>query len=275
MRTLPVYPSKTILIVGASLVTVLLLLAGTSLVIRLTGGGGESTERATGQRSTPVTTPPAPSASLAGGPAASSVAAEGLAAAIAQIGAAPAVRPAVSAHCPAITGEVKQQPNLYAKAFVTELFTTNFRATRRADLLHWAQYESAPYRENGIPTAVGAKMLLVSLADPAGNDVAVPPILPAGPWLSLAAQHGYTTVSNVKTSANPDWQTKIANGHEPVDPQGTWIDVSALVTQHTLVSGHPVIAVSSVSLTLILATSVRGSGYAAASVLYYVTRSER
>jgi hypothetical protein len=281
MRPLPVYPSKTMLIVGAVLVTVLLLIAGTNLVIRLTGGGsgdeggGGSTGLARGQRSTPTSTPRAPSAPLAGGPAASSVAAEGLAAAIAQIGAAPAVRPAVSARYPAITGDVKQQPDLYAKAFVTELFTTNFHTTRRVDLLHWAQYESAPYRENGIPAAVGAKMLLVGLSDAAGDDVAVPPILPAGPWLSLGAQHGYSTVSNVKTSVNPDWQSKIASGHEPVDPQGTWIDVSAMVTLHTMVSGHPVTSVSSVSLTLILATSVRGFGYAAASVLYYVTRSER
>jgi hypothetical protein len=267
MRTLWHYHRPAMVTTGL-LVAVLTLLCGSAFVIRTSAGGPAPVNNASHAIDLPNVSPAVPSGSSSGS------ATGGLASAVAQIAAAPAIAPAVSGHYPAISSEQVQQPDLYAKAFARELFTINYHNTTRAELLRWAQYESTPYQENAIPAAVRAKMLVFSLADPAGDDVAIPPVLPEGPWLSLAAQRGYTTVSDVKASVDPRWKSKIAAGYEPADPQTTWIDVSALITLHTMVAGHPGTSMSSMSMTVMLGTRLRGPGYAATGVLYYVTRTE-
>jgi len=257
---------KAVLVAGGLLTALLTLLVGSALVIHASSHGSSRDHPVAATATTAL--PPAVAD-------ASPQAAAGLQNALAQVAAAKPVKPAVCAHYPAIPAGATSQPLLFAKAFTRELFSVDYRATARAELLQWAQYESAPYRENGVPVEVGAKMLLVALTDPAGDDVSVPPILPEGPWLSLSAQAGRASVTKVTASEDPDWQAKIAAGYEPTDPRATWVDISALVTLHTKVSGRAVTSVSSVSMTVMLGTSPRGDGYGATGALYYTSRAER
>ena len=61
------------------------------------------------------------------------------------------VQAATSPRHPAVSAEARQQPDLYAAAFVRELLTQNYR-TSRDQLLAWVQSESAQSTE---PLVVG------------------------------------------------------------------------------------------------------------------------
>jgi hypothetical protein len=266
MRTLWRYNRRPVLF-AAAMLAVLLLLAGTALFIRLSGGHSSSQRASAGNAA-----PAAPAGAL---PTASSTsaAAAGLAASIASLQAVAPVTGKLSAHYPAITGDATAQPNLLATAFITQLFTTDYHDTARNQLLQWAQYVSAAFRDYGVPAGAGSKLLVASLSDPAlvgGGPVPVPD---PGQWLALGAKSGDTTVTDVTASVDPDWEATLAAGHTSIDPLQTELDVSATLTLHTMESGQPVSSVSDISLLLIEGTAIYGSGYAPLAVTDYVTRT--
>ncbi len=77
------------------------------------------------------------------------------------------------------------QPDVFAQAFVTELFTRDYRRSTRAELLSWAQYESAPLIAKQYPKADWSKFLIDALTDLSGENRTDTPIPADGPWLAL------------------------------------------------------------------------------------------
>jgi hypothetical protein len=192
---------------------------------------------------------------------------------VASVTAITPVVPGTSATYPAIADALRVQPDLYARAFATQLFTQSYATTSRGELMSWAQYESTPVIQPGLDPAGRAKLPVISLTDLAWEPgVLSTPIPPAGPWVSLAAQHGYSTVTDVRVTADPAWEKVIAGGFVPADPMLTVRIVSAIVTVHTTVAGPPVQTRAAVSLKLQLGTSTRGDGYGFVAAGSYVVK---
>ena len=260
-------------IVGGGVAALVLVLVIAAVVIAAAGGRGGSTADApptanpTGGSPAPTstTTPPTPATSGNALPAASDVA---------SVAAVPPVIAAVSANYPAIPAELRSQPDLYAKAFVTELFTQKYATTSRGELMSWAQYESTPVLQPGLDDAGRAKLPVISLTDLGWEPSAqTTPIPPEGPWLSLASQSGNSTVSDVQVTGDPDWEKAIAGGYKPLDPMLTVRLVSATLTVHTMVSGALVDTKAAISIKIQLGTSTRGDGYAFVASGSYVVKA--
>lgn len=178
------------------------------------------------------------------------------------------VTPGVSANYPAITGDSTTGRYDYAKAFITELFTQDYRKPRAA-LLAWAQYESVPIVTNGLPPADEAKGLVDSLTDLTWDNAPTAPVPPAGEWLSLQTQSGYQTVSDVTVTADSLWQQEIAAGHATKDKKMVVLDASLTVTLHAKTGGQATTLSSSVTCKVMLGTSTHGQGYGAMYVGTY------
>jgi hypothetical protein len=190
----------------------------------------------------------------------------------------PAITPAASAPYPAIPAATRRDPTSYVRAFAVELFTRDYRASTRAQLLAWAQYEDAPLHSSDYPEPDWTKVLADSLTDLTWDEATATPVPADGPWLALRSEQARDTVIDVRISLDPHWEQRIANGYQPPDPLATERDVSLTVTRHTTVGGrHTTVGGKrtvtrfAVSLDLQLGTSVRGGGYGVAATNNYVT----
>lgn len=148
-----------------------------------------------------------------------------------------------------IQGEAAQQPDLYAAEFVRRLLTQDY-GTDRESLVRWVDAESATTREplvvGLIPAELRDRYAVFSVTDA----VDVPaPIPTATEWETLAAQHGYTSVTIERVEEPLAWTNAVSSGRI-TDPGITGRDVSATVVRHLTIDGHERTTKFSVALSL-------------------------
>lgn len=167
-----------------------------------------------------------------------------------------------------ITGDVTQQPDLYAAEFVRRLLTQDFRRPR-AEHLSWVQAESAQTSEplvvGLVPRELRGRLAVYSVTEAAGQAPAIPG---AKEWVALGVQHAYTSVHIERVEEPMAWSTAVSSGRIS-DPGITGREVSATVTLHYLKEGRPASATSSVAMTLNLeGPPTRGSWGFVTAVTY-------
>jgi hypothetical protein len=148
-----------------------------------------------------------------------------------------------------ITGEVAQQPDLYAAEFVRRLLTQDYRASRD-EHLSWVQAEAAQTSEplvvGLVPKELRGRLAVFSVTDAAGQSAPVPS---PTEWAALRVQDAYTTVRVQGVDEPLAWSTAVSSGRIS-DPGVTGREVTAAVTLHFHKQGRPVTATSSVAMTL-------------------------
>jgi hypothetical protein len=154
-----------------------------------------------------------------------------------------------STQYPGISDVDRSQPDLFARAFFTELFTRDYAGSFRGNLLSWVQANTG-IDQAKVSTLLPADLLMrTSTASLTARFPVVPD--PAG-WQSLAAFHGTSTVvpASVRVSTPPDVQQHILDGSAPAG----WTEklMTGTVTTRTVVNGHPVAHAASVALRLVL-----------------------
>lgn len=257
---------RPILLLGCMAGGLLLIIALTAVVLRLAGGSSvrphATAPNATGadRSSGPELTGPAP-------PVVSSSAAD-----VSYWDALPSVIPAVCATYPAVNTDLTSDPTTYAQAFVTTLFTRDYRRSTRDQLIAWVQWEDAPLRSTDYPAADWSKVLIDSLTDLTWDQSTDTPIPADGPWLALAAEGGWQSVSDIAVSVDPTWEQYLNGGGQPPDPMAAGLAVTATITLHTALSGRARTATFAVSLEVQLGSSPRHSGYAMAVTNNYVLK---
>jgi hypothetical protein len=261
-------PRRLALAVGGfvALLVVALIVA---VVLHVSGGSNataaaDRTPGPTGQTSgsTPTVGQSATSVEPSGSPATD----------VTQWNAMPTIAPATSSNYPAIPAAGSANPDSYAKAFATELFTRDYRTATRAQLIAWAQYEDSPLHSPNYPQADWSKVLVDSLTDLTWDDASDTPIPAGGPWLALRSESARDTVRDVRVELDPQWEQQIAAGYQPPDELATARDVSLTVTRHVVVAGRPSVSRFAVSLALQLGTAARGDGYGVAATNNYVAK---
>ncbi|GAA2501616.1 hypothetical protein [Terrabacter carboxydivorans] len=150
---------------------------------------------------------------------------------------------------PRITGDVTQQPDLYAAEFVRRLLTQDYRASRDAHVA-WVQGESAQTTEplvvGLVPKELRGRLAVFSVTESGGQGVPIPT---ANEWAALRVQNAYTTVRVQRVDEPLAWSTAVSSGRIS-DPGVTGREVAASVTLHYEKQGRPVTATSSVAITL-------------------------
>jgi hypothetical protein len=261
-------PGRRLALGAGALVAVLtLLVLGSAAVIHMSERGNPaSASQPSG--SSPVA---AASAAAPGGltetlsPAQSA----GVASDIALLTATPAVTPATSARYPAISGVATSQPDLYARAFASQLLTHDYR-TPRKELLAWVQYESAQCAEPRVvglvPSDLRSKLAVYSVTMAA--DGSAVPIPSQRDWDQWAARHAYTTVTIQKVTEPLKWSEAVSSG-QLTDPGATAREVDAEVVTHWTERGKPRRATHSVALNMSLEGPPSHDGYGfVTSVIY-------
>lgn len=257
-------PRRSIIAVGA-LAGLVVLAVIAAIAVRLTGGTSAPAAQA------PATVSPVSAATSGVGTASPSPTAMPAASDVAQWNARPAVTPAVSSTYPAIPTSASRDATSFAQAFGTELFTCDFRTATRAELLAWAQYESAPLRAPNYPKQDWTKVLVDSLTDLSWDVADDTPVPAQGTWLALRSERAVQRVSDVKVSLDPQWEQWIGSGHQPPDALATERDVSLTLTRTTEAAGRTTVTKYSISLDLQLGTSQRGD-YGVAVTNNYVVK---
>jgi hypothetical protein len=180
---------------------------------------------------------------------------------IARLAATPDVSPATSSEYPAIPAGDRAQPDLYARAFVTELLTQDYR-TNRIDLLAWAQSESAQCSEplvvGLVPADLRHKLGLWSLTD--ATDGSETPIPSAAEWKAWGDRSAHSTVTILRVTEPAKWAEAVSAGRLS-DPGVTARDVDAEVTIQWIDHGRWKSSRRSVSLSLTLEGPPSLSGY--------------
>lgn len=148
-----------------------------------------------------------------------------------------------------ITGNVTQQPDLYAAEFVRRLLTQDYRASRDEHVA-WVQGESAQTTEplvvGLVPKELRSRLAVFSVTDSAAQAAPIPT---ANQWAALGVQNAYTTVRVQRVEEPMAWSTAVSSGRIS-DPGVTGREVSAAVTLHYEKQGRPVTTTSSVAMTL-------------------------
>lgn len=278
MSTLWRYHRKALLIAAIPTVVLLALLGVIAVVLHMSTGGKSKGTADSSPAVLTTSTPSIAAVATSSDTSSSSPTAESTTSGspspaepsdMASWNAIPAVTPGFSTDYPAIVGSATKRPYDFAEAFVTELFSQNYRKPR-SELLSWAQYESVPIVTDGLPPADEAKGLADSLTDLTWDGEPTAPVPPVGEWLSLQAQSGYLTVSDVKVSADSRWLQAVAAGHKTPDKKMMVVDASLTVTLHTTTGGQPTTSASSVSCKVMLGTATHGHGYGAMYVGTYI-----
>lgn len=223
---------------------VIVLVLGAALVIRLSGSKEPSrTNHAQGMPHTTQTM--ARGVPSATNPTGSAGAADD----VRLLTALPPVQPGSSKDYPAISGSELLQPDLYARAFATELLTQDYQHSR-AGLLAWVQAESAQSSEARVvglvPAGLRSKLAVYSLTESAdGSSVPIPS---APDWAAWQRKHAFTSVTVQKVVEPIKWSQAVAAG-QLTDPGVTEREVDALVTTHWAEGKRQRTAKQSVALT--------------------------
>jgi hypothetical protein len=268
MRALPRERRRRVLLVAGMTGGLLLILTLTALILRRAGTSSGRSHAA------PPAAPPSSTSSTVGVTSAARQPATASptspASDVSYWDALPAVIPAVCAAYPRISGDAVNDATAYARMFVTELFTRDYRLSHRPQLIAWAQWEDSPLRSLNYPVNDWPKVLVDSLTDLTWDQALDTPIPADGPWLTLAAERGWQTVSDVKVSLDPIWEQYLATGSQLPDPLAAGRAVTATLILHATVSGRPTTSRFSVSLELQLGSALHHGGYAMAATNNYV-----
>jgi len=182
------------------------------------------------------------------------------------------VKGAASPPYPAVSAEARRQPDLYAAAFVRQLFTQDYRVSRDV-LLAWVQSESAqstdPLVVGLTPVDLRSRMAVASIQD---GDNGPSPMPSPSDWTDLARRHGHTTARIQRVTQPLSWASAVANG-QISDPGVTARQVDAEVTLHTVDHGKPTAVRYSVALVVNLEGPPVLDGYGfVAAITYNVVR---
>jgi hypothetical protein len=132
---------------------------------------------------------------------------------LARLNTTPDVNAAASSAYPAIGDAFRQQPDLYASAFATELLTQDYRTDREA-MLAWVQLESTPCNEplviGLVPPALRPKLAVFTVSDT--TDGSEPPIPSAADWATWRAHAGRTTARVTHVTEPATWADAVAAG---------------------------------------------------------------
>ena len=149
---------------------------------------------------------------------------------LAMLDAAPDVTPATTVLLPAIPASDRTQPDLYARAFFTALFTHPYLGVTRAQLLAWVQAQQAvsPFITGG--TAAERNRLLVeSATDPDWSNSGFAAVPDDAGWAQAVAGRARVRIDRLTCVIPPDWETAISDG-DITDPGLTARLVSADMT---------------------------------------------
>lgn len=164
----------------------------------------------------------------------------------------PAISPAISAQYPAVADAARGQADLYARAFVTTLFTQDYRS-ERAGLLAWVQSEAVATREplvvGLVPVALQSKLGAWSLTE--SSDGSPTPIPDDQEWRAWGLRHGVASIEILRVTEPASWAAAVADGRI-TDPGVTARDVDGLVTTTWLDRGRVQTAKRSIFLSLTL-----------------------
>ena len=159
------------------------------------------------------------------------------------------VDPTTSARYAAVNAKARQQPDLYAAAFVRQLLTQDYR-TDREQLLAWVQSESAQSTDLLVvgltPVDLRGRMAVASVQDGVNGPAPVPS---QSDWANLAGRQGHTTVQIQRVIEPVPWASAVAKG-QITDPGVTARQVDADVTLHTNVHGKVIAEHFSVALVV-------------------------
>jgi hypothetical protein len=247
VATMPV-GRRLALFVGAAVAVLALLILGCATVLRFSGSSGARHPRSVPERPSepqpPVVAPGQLTSTLAPEQSAD------IANDIARIRAMPDVGPAASKRYPTVIDVQKSQPDLYARAFVGELLTQDYRAPRQ-ELLAWVQSEAAPSSEpmvvGLVPVDLRSKLGLWSVTD--APDGSPTPIPSESEWAMWGQRNAYTTVKVLRVTEPAKWASAVAAGHL-TDPGITSRDVDAEVTTHWTDGKEKRESVQSVTLSI-------------------------
>jgi len=180
-----------------------------------------------------------------------------------------AVQPATSLQYPAVSGRARQQPDLYAAAFVRELLTQDYRTSSRDELLAWVQSESAqstdPLVVGLTPAGLRGQMAVASVQDGVNG---LAPVPSQSDWAKLADRQGHTSVQIQHVSEPVSWASAVVNA-QITDPGVTARQVDADVTLPTTYQGKTTLQRFSVSLVINLEGPPVRDGYGFVAAITY------
>jgi hypothetical protein len=186
-----------------------------------------------------------------------------------QMRAVAAVQPATTPQYPAVSGQARQQPDLYAAAFASELLTQDYRTSSRDELLAWVQSESAqstdPLVVGLTPAELRPKMAIASVQDGVNGPGPVPS---QSEWAKLASRQGHTSVQIQHVSEPVSWASAVANA-QITDPGVTARQVDAEVTLQTTDQAKTTLQRFSVSLVINLEGPPVRDGYGFVAAITY------
>ena len=166
--------------------------------------------------------------------------------------------PADSVAYPAVSVSDRIDPSAYATAFVTELLDRDYAHQSLAQLLAWAQSESALDTLPGVPTDLAPRSLVLSLVDAEGGS----PVPSPGQWTAETAAATSQSVSGLQIQVDPDWVSLVSTGWEPTDPAMTMLTVTGTLSTND--QGRS--PTQSFSLVLTLGSNGSRPGYGAVAV---------
>jgi hypothetical protein len=162
----------------------------------------------------------------------------------------------------------RQQPDLYARAFVEQLLTLDFSTPRNRHLA-WVEAESArtdePVVSGLIPPELRDRLALFSVTDDRSGPAPVPS---AQNWDRLGKQRAYTTIEVQRVTEPLAWSNAVEAGRV-TDPGTTAREVTATVTLHAVANGRQATTLSSVDLTLNLLGPPTRAAWAFVAVITY------
>jgi hypothetical protein len=172
-----------------------------------------------------------------------------------------------AAHPPIPQGQ-RQQPDLYARAFVERLLRQDY-TTPRQEHLAWIQSESAltdePLVTGLVPRELRDRLALFSVTDQRSS---LSPVPSPAEWERLRRQHAHTTVTVQRVTEPLAWSNAVEAGRVS-DPGVTAREVTALVTLHGSNGGHATRTATSIALTINLAgPPTRGAWAFVAAITY-------
>lgn len=178
------------------------------------------------------------------------------------------VKAATSPQYPAVDAEARQQPDLYAAAFVRQLLTQNYRTSREL-LLAWVQSESAQSTDPMVvgltPVDLRDRMAVASVQDGVSGPSPVPS---QKDWADLARRRGHATVRIQRVTQPVAWASAVAAG-EITDPGVTARQVDAEVTLQTNSHGKTIAVRYSVALVVNLEGPPFRDGYGFVAAITY------
>jgi hypothetical protein len=136
---------------------------------------------------------------------------------------APAIKDSWPSISPAYT------PDGWVRRFVEGLLDIHFARQSRNGLGAWLVAQEAPDLMPGIPVDAQLATLYATVLDSAITGQASP-IPSASEWQAYAAAGARWSVSDLQVELDPQWQSMIAAGWQPVDLYASVEDVSGMLT---------------------------------------------